>query len=149
MTILLCGVVIMIWYLASQKTATPIEEVSNYKIVDVAIGGEQFNVEVADTKEIQEQGLSGRDGLDTNEGMLFVFEKPGRYSFWMKDMSFSIDMAWIDEKGKILTIAPSVSPDTYPRSFTSNIDAKYVIELPANTLKRLNVNVGDSVSLKI
>src|SRR3989338_5701660 len=66
------------------------KEVSLAKIGDQAV-----RVTVADTPESRERGLSGRDGLASDEGMLFVFQNDGYHTFWMKDMLFSIDIIWL------------------------------------------------------
>ena len=55
----------------------------------------EIYLDLAATNEEKRRGLSGRNGLEENEGMLFVFEEPGFYSFWMKDMLFPIDIIWI------------------------------------------------------
>src|SRR5690349_20381775 len=58
---------------------------------------EPIFVSLADTDATREQGLSGALGLGTTEGMLFLFDYPGRPAFWMKDMLFSIDIIWISQ----------------------------------------------------
>src|SRR3989338_3180334 len=60
----------------------------------VKIVGQNIKVDLALTMLEQAQGLSGREVLGENEGMLFVFDTPGKYSFWMKDMKFAIDIIW-------------------------------------------------------
>jgi len=51
--------------------------------------------------------------------MLFVFEEPKIRSFWMKDMSFPIDIIWVDEGLEIVGIEKRISPNTYPKTFES------------------------------
>ncbi|MDP3957036.1 MAG: DUF192 domain-containing protein, partial [bacterium] len=50
------------------------------------LDGERFTLETALTEEAREKGFGDRENLCQTCGMLFVFEKPGRYVFWMKDM---------------------------------------------------------------
>ncbi|MDB5237801.1 MAG: hypothetical protein JWM46_71 [Candidatus Kaiserbacteria bacterium] len=113
----------------------------------VTIKGNTIRVSTAVTQAEHAQGLSGRTGLAADEGMLFVFTEPGDYAFWMKDMLFSIDIVWIDAAGKIIYIAPSVSPDSYPTAFDPHMNAKYVIELPAGYMTAHNTAVGDIVQI--
>jgi uncharacterized membrane protein (UPF0127 family) len=54
---------------------------------------------------------------------------------------------WIDEAGKIVYIEKSLSPDTYPKTFTPTSPAKYVLELPAGFSQSENIQVGDVISL--
>lgn len=58
----------------------------------VEVKGQTFKVAIADTDEKRTKGLSGRDNLAQDQGMLFLFDKPGNYPFWMKDMRFPIDI---------------------------------------------------------
>lgn len=113
----------------------------------VTIGGHTIFVEIQDTDSERNKGLSGRSSLAEGRGMLFVFEGDGIYSFWMKDMLFPIDIIWISSNGNIVDINENVAPDTYPKTFSSQSPARYVLELPANTVKRLRISVGDIVRL--
>lgn len=65
----------------------------------IMVGEKEYRVEIADTAEARRRGLSGREGLADNQGMLFLFEQKGYYNFWMKEMRFDIDIVWIlDDK---------------------------------------------------
>lgn len=97
----------------------------------VIIGGQVVRVDLATTAAERAQGLSGREGLAADEGMLFVFTQDGDYSFWMKDMRFAIDIVWIDAQGAVVTIQRAVSPSTYPSSFAPTAPSRYVLELPS------------------
>lgn len=106
-----------------------------------------ISVTLAQTNEEITRGLGGRDGLKKNEGMLFVFNKPDVYKFWMKDMKFSIDIVWI-ENNKVVFIHKSVSPDTYPTTFSPTQPAGLVLELPSGFCDTHSVSVGDSFFFK-
>lgn len=90
-----------------------------------------IRVEVAESGEEKAQGLSGRNCLDPDSGMLFAYDHSGDYCFWMKDMKFAIDMVWLDDEKKIVTIKDRVSPATYPESFCPSIPARYIVEVAA------------------
>lgn len=113
----------------------------------VTVAGREVRVDIADTPEKREQGLSGRSLLTPDTGMLFVFPQEGRYGFWMKDMRFAIDIVWIGSDGRVVSIAQGVSPDTYPQSFISSEPARYVLELPAGFSDRYDLRVGDRIGL--
>ena len=102
---------------------------------------------VVDTPETRERGLSGSQGLDENEGMLFVFPQDGFYGFWMKDMLFSIDIVWISADGEVVDMAQNVTPDTFPQSFGPERPARYVLELPAGWARTRGVQVGDAAEI--
>src|SRR5690349_12394377 len=63
----------------------------------ITIDNATFSVVVAKTPEEREKGLSGRDSLAQNSGMLFVFDHPDTYTFWMKGMKFPLDMIFIKD----------------------------------------------------
>ena len=111
----------------------------------VRIAGQNIKVDLALTKEARERGLSGRSGLKENQGMLFVFEKPDRYPFWMKDMNFAIDIIWISEGLKVIFIKKGALPESYPENFLSGGNAKYVLEVVAGFSEKNNLKKGDSV----
>src|SRR3989338_1016337 len=114
----------------------------------VKIAGQIIRVEVADIPESQAQGLSARqDHLAGGEGMLFVFDAPGRYGFWMKDMNFPIDIIWLGEDMKVVYIVADADPTSYPAVFSPDTDAKYVLEVPAGFSRTNNLKVGDKVDI--
>ncbi|QQG38342.1 MAG: DUF192 domain-containing protein [Candidatus Kaiserbacteria bacterium] len=113
----------------------------------VELDGQIIRISVADTDEERQLGLSGREGLAQDEGMLFIFPEDGLHAFWMKDMLFSIDILWLSAEGKIVHIEKSVSPDTFPSSFSPSAPARYVLELPAGFSERYTVMQGDVVHL--
>ena len=120
-------------------------EEKNYN--SLVIGGAELKVEIADTPQKRIDGLSGRQNLDQNKGMLFIFEKPDHYSFWMKNMKFPIDIIWIDENKKIIDITKNASQESYPERFSPKIPAKYVLEVNAGWADKHNVKIGSTFLL--
>ena len=123
-----------------EKEISSIEQ-TVFLITDIG----KMALEIADTEGKRIRGLSGREYLADGTGMLFLFPSSGFYGFWMKDMNFSIDILWIDEDFKIVHIEREVHPDTYPKSFTSQEPAKYVLELNAGDALRLDLIVGKRI----
>ena len=111
----------------------------------VVLGGQVFMLEVADTPQARERGLSGRGPLGTNDGMLFVFDQPDRTCFWMKDVTFPIDILWFDQDTNLVHIKYNATPASYPESFCSPTKSKYVVELQAGTAKRLGIEPGSAL----
>ncbi|MEK7176049.1 MAG: DUF192 domain-containing protein [Patescibacteria group bacterium] len=109
-------------------------KIENYKL---KIGDKTILVEIADTTEKLARGLSGRKSLSPGSGMLFVFSEIGSYGFWMKDMKFPIDIAWlerIDNSFRIVGIERNVSPESFPHVFYPPVPIKYVVETNAGEL---------------
>ncbi|MCC7160759.1 DUF192 domain-containing protein [Candidatus Nomurabacteria bacterium] len=117
-------------------------------IKSVRIAGQNIKVELAVTAEEKQKGLSGRNNLKEDKGMLFVFENLDNYSFWMKDMNFPIDMIWIGEDLKVIYIKKNALPESYPESFGPEIsdkNVKYVLEVVSGFSDKNNLKIGDSV----
>ena len=124
---------------------------SKYKQATVTIKGERFRVDVADTMVSRGLGLEGRTGLTTSEGMLFVFNSLANRTFWMKGVSFSIDIIWI-AGDKVVGFAENTVPHKdeplnkvfrYPSVNKVN----RVLEVTAGTVERLGIVVGDDVTV--
>ncbi|MEK7510163.1 MAG: DUF192 domain-containing protein [Patescibacteria group bacterium] len=111
------------------------------------INGHELGLQVVRTPEEQSVGLSGRESLAENAGMLFVYKKPFIPGFWMPDMRFSIDIIWIDKNRKIVGIEDNVAPQTYPDIFQPSLPVLYVLEVNANWAKNHNISIGDEVML--
>ncbi len=107
-----------------------------------------FKVEIADTPEKRTLGLSNHIGLKDDEGMLFIFEKPDIYGFWMKDMAFPIDIIWINEDFEVIGLSENLLPTSYPQAFYPPSEALFVLEINANLAKKLNIRGGDQVNFK-
>ena len=112
----------------------------------VYINGRPLSVEIADEPYEQARGLSGRDFLGENDGMLFIFSQPGKHGFWMKNMKFPLDIIWIDENLTIVDITKNLSPATYPATFAPSSPVKYVLEINTGWSDKNSVRLGDIVS---
>ncbi len=111
----------------------------------VTLGSQVVSARVADTDETRQKGLSGTSGLGTNDGMLFIFDIPGRWGMWMKDMKYSLDMVWMDNSKSIIYLAENVSPSSFPKVFLPDKDARYVLELPAGYISKNHISIGQVV----
>ena len=116
------------------------------------VSGHDLSVEIAKTQEERSRGLSGRNSLAAGTGMLFVFENIGKPTFWMKDMSFPIDIIWINEAGKIVGVNKNVQPepgvsDNSLTRYNPDEETKYVLETKAGYFDANGISVGDSIEL--
>lgn len=145
----LLGVLILltisIWFLPYHCNSTFCLD-KNTQIKTILLKNIPINTTVMENVVDRERGLSGRNSLNKNEGMLFVFKSPDMYGFWMKDMKFSIDIVWI-ENNKVIFIEKNVSPNTYPKVFYPKDKASVVLELPSGFCDANLISVGDSFIL--
>ena len=116
----------------------------------VFVGNVAVSLEVARTEAERARGLMHRSSMPERAGMIFLFERPGIYPFWMKNTLIPLDMFWTDTSGRIVWIAESVPPcqaDPCPE-YPPRAVASYVIETNAGFAKRHGVKVGQIVTLK-
>lgn len=141
MLILLAGgALIVVLFLRFRETPEPSVDIvgSPYDGV-VTVGDTRIPVSIADTKEEREQGLSGTESLTEGSGKLFVFETPGKYGFWMKDMKYDLDLVWIDAAFRIVGVTKHATVQSYPEVFYPEKQVLFVLE----------VNSGESAPLKL
>ena len=112
-----------------------------------------LQVMIADSEPRRIRGLMFEDQLPYDQGMIFVFEKPGLHSLWMLNMQFSLDMIWFDQDGKIVHIEKDVPPCktaleiTTCQSIVPDEEAVYILEVTSGFIDQNNIT-KDSV-LKI
>jgi uncharacterized membrane protein (UPF0127 family) len=95
--------------------------------VELSAGIHVIRAEVAYTFETRAQGLMFRKYLGPNEGMFFVFPHAEIQCMWMKNTLIPLSVAFIDEKGKIVSIS-----DMQPQTETSHCaaaPAKFALEM--------------------
>jgi len=110
----------------------------------IHIKGEKFHLGVADTPELQTQGLSGVKSLSKHRGMIFIFHEPMYVRMVMKDMNFPLDFLYLDENWNILQTDSLAQDDT--QGSTTQYPTSLVIELPYGTITRLGLQEGDNLS---
>lgn len=131
---------------AKTSSLRPIRELADSK-PKVILGGQEVAVDIADTPALQEQGLSFREALGTNEGMLFVFAEQRPYGFWMKDMRFPIDIIYFDQNRHLVDVWERADPSSYPKIFTPRAPAQFVLEVPAGFFSKHNLKIGNMLEL--
>ena len=133
---------------ASLACAIPFSLGADCKDHLVEIKGEwgkaRFKVEIADTPILHQKGLMGREILGVSQGMLFVFERPGPASFWMKDTLIPLDMLFIDETGVISIINHQAEPLS-TRTFFGGNNVSFVLEINGGLAQKLGISEGDII----
>ena len=111
--------------------------------------GTSVKVTIADTDARRAKGLSGRDVLDENEGMLFLFPGGATPYFWMKDMKFAIDIIWI-QSDVVVGFDQNVQSENPPVTYyypTETIDR--VLEVQAGFVQKHGLKVGDQLDIRL
>lgn len=124
---------------SSEKTYSSITHLPSKTIIASKGSVKAF---VAENDTDRENGLSGQSSLPHGVGMLFVFDTPGKYGFWMKDMDFSIDMIWIGADKKVVGVTKNVLSSSYPFVFMPPKDILYVLEMNAGSVVEFGLTTG-------
>lgn len=111
----------------------------------VQLSTQSFKLEVASSTEDKAIGLSGRESLGKNEGMIFSSNESEEMCIWMKEMKFNLAIIWVDNK-KVSHIEPDLSPATYPGQYCHRAD--HVIEVNVADLRSSGLKVGDNINLE-
>ena len=111
--------------------------------------------DVAVTDEQQAKGLDVKKNLTENQGMLFVFQQPDRYGFWMIGMKFPIDIIWLDNNGMVTHIEHSLKPCPHTNSnlacplYFPEKDSLYVLETVSGFSMKHNVRLGTHINFEL
>ncbi len=107
-------------------------------------GEARFTVEIADTEETRARGLMHRTDLPMGAGMLFIYDEPGRASFWMRNTLIPLDMLFADERGQITRIHHEAQPhDETP--IDGGDDVLMVLEINGGLAARLGITEGSAL----
>jgi uncharacterized protein len=112
--------------------------------MELSAGIHLIRAEVANTFDTRAQGLMFRNYLGPSEGMLFVFPDPDTHCMWMKNTLIPLSVAFMDEKGKIVTIA-EMRPQT-ENSHCANSPAKFALEMSSGWFSAKNIKPGQIIS---
>ena len=146
---------------SSEKIANASDNIQQAQVLPVTakaeIAGKTIQLEVAQTQEQQSLGLMFRESLANDRGMLFPFESERLASFWMKNVSLSLDMLFLNGDGQsprgayhVVGIAANVPPCTAEPCpiYGPNALVNRVIELRGGRAQELGVKAGDTIIIE-
>jgi uncharacterized protein (TIGR03437 family) len=110
--------------------------------------GQAILAEIAATNPEQERGLMSRTQLAPDRGMLFLFDRPGFYAFWMFQTLIPLDIIWLDANRRIVFLSANTPPCQNANSQTCPVyggqqAAQYVLEIAAGAAARHRLQLGD------
>jgi uncharacterized membrane protein (UPF0127 family) len=121
----------------------PVQAQPKLETIQLWLGPERMTAEMALTAEQERTGMMFRTRMGENDGMIFVFPSQ-RASFWMKNCTLPLSVAYIDPEGVILEIH-----DMQPHDTNSVVSAAenvhYALETPQGWFARHHVREGMTV----
>ncbi len=120
----------------------------NFEKQRVQIGKVLITVEIADDNQKRAQGLMYRARLDSNCGMLFIFEEEQQLTFWMKNTRIPLSIAFVGANKRVVDIqemVPASDIELAPTTYSSKGLAKYALEMDKAWFTKNKIKVGDSL----
>jgi uncharacterized membrane protein (UPF0127 family) len=127
------------------STASASDESTTIAITGTNGERTEVEVEIADDTPEQRRGLMERTELAENAGMLFVFDREGPRSFWMRNTLVPLSIAYIASDGRIVDIQ-----DMQPQDETSHPSAEpaqYALEVNQGFFAERGIEVGNVVEI--
>ena len=132
--------------------AVPSTPNSKYMQAIITVNGFDIKADLAINSDQHMKGLSIKNNLRENEGMLFMFERAAKYGFWMKDMKFPLDIIWLDNNRTVVHIQHDLGPchsDFQCPTYTPQKDSLYVLETVAGFSQKHRVNIGTPIDFHV
>ncbi len=114
-------------------------------------GGTVLDVELAESPARRQRGYMFRDGVGPEDGMIFLFEEEEFHSFWMKNVSFPLDILWMAGDGTVVDVSlltPPCVEDPCP-SYLPQGRALFVLELAGGRAEQLGIHPGQTLQVLI
>ena len=140
-------------------TGVGCEESQDADVITVPLDGRAFHLELAAENQVRFRGLSGREHIEADGGMLFVFPRSQVLQFVMRDCVVPIDIIFVDAAGRIVAMhamttedpkGATETQDAYEarlHKYSSRFAAQFAIELAGGTLATLDLEEGEQIAL--
>jgi hypothetical protein len=129
------------------KKEAPAAVKSFEEFFPIKIGDRTVRLQVAALPAETQQGLMFRKELGADDGMLFVFGRPQKLGFYMRNTTIPLDIGYLDAKGVLREIYPLYPLDE--RSVASrSSDVQFALEMNQGWFKRSGVAPGAQLDLK-
>ena len=131
------GTIAMLWFAAIASAQEAPQKLAQVRLT---AGIHNINAELASTPQQREIGLMFRAAMPANDGMLFVFEQPGKQCFWMRNTLIPLSVAFIGDDGSVVNI-----DDMKPQTLDSHCSAKpvrFVLEMNEGWFAKRGIKAG-------
>ena len=102
--------------------------------------------EIAASVDERAEGLMWRKEVPDGSGMIFVYPRDERMSFWMKNTLVPLSIAFIDSRGVLREILDMKPQDLTP--VKSGGYRRYALEVPQGWFAKNGIAAGSSLSPK-
>ena len=102
-----------------------------------------ITVELARSVRELTKGYMGRKNIPEGTGMLFIFKRDEKLSFWMKNTPTALSIAFISSSGVIHEIYDMTPFST--ASVESTVSVRYALEVPQGWFAKNNIKRGSTI----
>ncbi|HVZ65588.1 MAG TPA: DUF192 domain-containing protein [Lacunisphaera sp.] len=135
--------------LAGCGRATPAADEGNKTVDDwfaIKVGDHPIRMQLAVRAEEQQKGLMFRATMATDEGMLFVFDRPQPMGFWMRNTELPLDIGYFDHEGVLKEIYPMYPHDERTVSSRSR-EIQFCLEMNQGWYRQNGVRPGSRLEM--
>jgi uncharacterized membrane protein (UPF0127 family) len=129
---------------AAEKSATVRPGATHW--FEIAMGERRVEMQLAITLPEMQRGLMERRDLGAEQGMLFVYARPQRMSFWMRNTPTALDIGFFDQNGVLREVYPLHPYDETPVGSVRE-DLQYALEMNQGWFARCGVRVGQRLDM--
>ena len=144
--LLLMGLILSYYLVLSACSALALEfEQKDLSITN--LDGKTIPIRVELARSIRElsKGYMGREHIPEGTGMLFIFKRDEKLSFWMKNTPTPLSIAFINSNGEIREIR-NMTPLSR-QSVDSSEAVRYALEVPQGWFEKNNIGKGCIIKL--
>ena len=145
--LLLKGVILSYYLVFSAACSALALEFEEKDLSITNLDGKTIPIRVELARSIRElsKGYMGRENIPEGTGMLFIFKKDEKLSFWMKNTPTPLSIAFINSKGEIRETR-NMTPFSR-QSVNSSEPVRYALEVPQGWFERNNIGTGCIIKL--
>ena len=145
--LLLKGVILSYYLVFSAACSALALEFEEKDLSITNLDGKTIPIRVELARSIRElsKGYMGRENIPEGTGMLFIFKKDEKLSFWMKNTPTPLSIAFINSKGEIRETR-NMTPFSR-QSVNSSEPVRYALEVPQVWFERNNIGKGCIIKL--
>lgn len=128
----------------------PVVPRASSPLVSIRVEHVPLKVRVVSSHADRARGLGGVTSLAPGEGMLFLYREPRTQRFWMKDCLIALDIAFLDEAGRVLqvdTLEPPAHAGQEPARTRLPRPSAMVLETAAGFFEKHGLGEGSRVVL--
>ena len=129
---------------AQESASGPVKTGSDW--FEIKVAKTPVQMQLAVTTEEMQHGLMGRKDLKSGEGMLFVYARPQKVSFWMRNTPTALDIGFFTSDGALREVYPLFPFDERPVPSRSE-EIQFALEMKQGWFEFADIKPGDKLDL--